>query len=218
MMQNYSRWKHAKILLKGFCNYLHRKTPVRILMEAYLKEVMSELYGEVVELGGRKRFGYSKLATNASNYIVTNIEMQKDDYDEYADILDLKYEDNSIDNFVSVALLEHVSNPQKALKEVQRCLKPGGRLVLVVPAMFPRNPSPEEFFRFSPSALIMMLDKCNIINLFCLGDLLTLNSLAFRRPRYLLPIGIVTYILDIFFGSLMIKKYYVLIGLLGEKN
>ena len=214
---NYSRWERTKILLKNIVHYGRRKTPSRILCDEYLKRIMPELYGEVIELGGRKRFEYSKFAHNASHYIVTNIESDKD-YDEYADNLELPYKDNSIDNFVAIALLEHINHPQKALGEVQRCLKSGGKVLLIVPAMYPRNPSPEEFFRFSPSALIMMLDKCNILNLSCHGGLFTLNALAFRK-RHLRPIGIIMYLLDAFFGgSEMDKDYPHLIGVLAEKK
>lgn len=159
------------------------------------------------------------MAVNASEYIVTNIEVDKKDFDEYANILDLPYEDNSIDNFASIALLEHVPDPRKALNEVQRCLKPGGKVLLIVPAMFPRNPAPEEYFRFSPTALITMLDKCKILNNSCLGGIYTLNALYFRRPWLLKPVGFLVYLFDILFGgSVKDKKYPLLLAILAEKK
>ncbi|MDD5458686.1 MAG: class I SAM-dependent methyltransferase [Phycisphaerae bacterium] len=217
---NISRGRRARVLFKGFWDYLlAKRTPSRIFGEEYLRLAMPALSGKVIELGGRKRFGYKKFAVNASEYVVTNIEVDKKDFDEYADILNLPYEDDSIDNFVANALLEHVPDPQKAIDEVQRCLKPGGKVLLIVPAMFPRNPAPEEFFRFSPTALVTMLDKCNILNSSCLGGIYTLNALYFRRPLWIKPIGALVYLLDILFGgSAKDRDYPLLLALLAEKK
>ena len=149
---------------------------------------------------------------------MTNIEDDRTQYDEYANVLDLPYPDGSVDGFVCVAVLEHVPDPARALREMQRCLKPGGKVLLVVPAMFPRNPAPEEYFRFSPTALVMLLDKSRILDLTVLGGLLTLNALALRG-LFLRPIGIVVYLLDVLFGmSNTCSSYPVLIGVLSEKR
>ena len=215
---NYNIPNHSNILYRNIHYYIsRRKTPTRILCDEYLKKVMIELYGMVIELGGIKRFGYNKFAKNATKYIVTNMEGSHEICDQHADILNLPYEDNSVDNFVAIALLEHVNNPPKALREVQRCLKIGGRVVLIVPAMFPRNPAPEEFFRFSPTSLVMMLEKCKILNIANIGGLITLNSLALQN-HYIRPLGIMMYLVDLLFGSLSIDKYPVLIGVLAEKK
>lgn len=42
-------------------------------------------------------------------------------------------EDSSADMCISLAVLEHLNNPQDFLKEVFRVLKPGGRVVLTTP-------------------------------------------------------------------------------------
>jgi SAM-dependent methyltransferase len=51
-----------------------------------------------------------------------------------ADVCELPFEDGSLDAAVSANLLEHVPDDQKALTELCRALRPGGRGVLVVPA------------------------------------------------------------------------------------
>ncbi len=50
-----------------------------------------------------------------------------------ADVRRLPLEDASIDAAVSANLLEHVDDDQKALSELHRVMRPGGRAVLVVP-------------------------------------------------------------------------------------
>jgi SAM-dependent methyltransferase len=51
-----------------------------------------------------------------------------------ADVRDLPLADGSVDAVVSANLLEHVPDDRRALKEVRRVLRPGGRAVIVVPA------------------------------------------------------------------------------------
>lgn len=51
-----------------------------------------------------------------------------------ADVGDLPLADASVDAVVSANLLEHVPNDQRALQELFRVLRPGGRAAIVVPA------------------------------------------------------------------------------------
>jgi SAM-dependent methyltransferase len=51
-----------------------------------------------------------------------------------ADVCDLPIADNSVDAVVSANLLEHVPDDRRALAEMRRVVRPGARLVLVVPA------------------------------------------------------------------------------------
>lgn len=54
--------------------------------------------------------------------------------DDKVDIMDMKiYGDNSVDCFICSHVLEHVIDDNKALKELYRILKPGGRGILMVP-------------------------------------------------------------------------------------
>lgn len=52
---------------------------------------------------------------------------------EVCDILAISHRDASFDTVISCETIEHVSDPRKALCEVARVLKPGGRLLLTMP-------------------------------------------------------------------------------------
>lgn len=49
-----------------------------------------------------------------------------------ADATDLKFEDNTFDCVYSFGVLHHIPNIEKALSEIQRVLKPGGRVMVML--------------------------------------------------------------------------------------
>lgn len=52
---------------------------------------------------------------------------------KYASVYELPYPDNSFDKIVSTEVLEHLEHEDKALGEIRRVLKPGGKLIVTVP-------------------------------------------------------------------------------------
>jgi SAM-dependent methyltransferase len=57
-----------------------------------------------------------------------------------ADLTAIPYEDNAFDYITCISTIEHTANPRKALDEMVRCVKPGGR-VLVTTDHSPRGVS-----------------------------------------------------------------------------
>lgn len=53
-----------------------------------------------------------------------------------ADTRELPFQDNSIDKIFSLGVVEHLPNPENAVNELARCLKPNGVLVLMTPNKF----------------------------------------------------------------------------------
>jgi ubiquinone/menaquinone biosynthesis C-methylase UbiE len=51
-------------------------------------------------------------------------------------ILDMPFKNDQFDYIISSEVIEHVSHPDKALRELYRVLKPGGTLVLTTPNRF----------------------------------------------------------------------------------
>jgi ubiquinone/menaquinone biosynthesis C-methylase UbiE len=80
----------------------------------------AEVYGiDVTETAvniSQKRFEYQKLK---GDFVVGNAG-------------DLPYEDNFFDCVCSMGVLHHVPDTEKAVVEMHRCLKPGGRLIIMV--------------------------------------------------------------------------------------
>jgi SAM-dependent methyltransferase len=152
--------------LPAMTNYfLRRVTPGRILLDYFMQEHIPELTGDVLEVGSAGS-GRSELAINADRYILSNLHPGPKMIRQ--DMLDLDLEDTSIDALVSEVMLEHVPHPLQAIREAARVLKPGGKFVLVVPWMYPFHAAPDDYYRFSKTALrsivsedfeIMTLDR-----------------------------------------------------------
>jgi len=72
-------------------------------------------------------------------------------------LLSLNFADNSYDFVLSDQVLEHVEgNPQRAIDECYRILKPGGVAVHTTCFINPVHGVPNDFWRFTPEALCLL--------------------------------------------------------------
>ncbi len=60
-----------------------------------------------------------------------------------------KFDENSVDAIFCMEVLEHVSNPFLAVKEIERVLKPDGIFIGSTPFLFPLHDEPYDFFRYT---------------------------------------------------------------------
>jgi len=65
--------------------------------------------------------------------------------------------DASIDVVLCTQVLEHIPEPVAVVAEIRRVLKPGGRLLLSVPSIFPQHGSPGDYWRYMPQGLKWVL-------------------------------------------------------------
>jgi len=81
---------------------------------------------------------------------VCNIDlMPYPNVDMACDCDHLPIRDNSVDLIISIAVLEHVRNPERAIKEMKRVLKPGGKIFCCIPFIQGFHASPYDFSRRS---------------------------------------------------------------------
>lgn len=152
----------------------------RYYQEMALRNCSDSFKGEIIELGGEKHYNYSAIFKNCSNYIVSNIDR---DYDAYIDVTDIKYENQSVDNYVMVSMLQHVDKPFQAINEVSRTLKTGGHLILINAFMHPVCDT-VDYWRFSEDSYKLMLkDNFEIVKLYKLGGKYASMANIYQRPR-----------------------------------
>jgi len=68
----------------------------------------------------------------------------------------IPFHNRSFDLVLCTQMLEYAPDPGLVLSEIHRVLKPGGRLLMSVPAVFPRD-SEEDGWRFLPAAIRQLL-------------------------------------------------------------
>src|SRR6266516_2468101 len=80
------------------------------------------------------RFIRKSIADSPGSFSYVTADLFMEDAVDKVDIMYMKiYGDNSVDFFICSHVLEHVEDDKKALYELYRILKPGGRGILVVP-------------------------------------------------------------------------------------
>lgn len=140
--------------------------------DAFFREKITKIFSEkskIVDIGGGLRIDEKRNNRKMDlpwltpyldkvEYIV--LDKVKDyNPDIVGDIHDLPFEDNSLDAILCLSVLEHVEEPQKAVKEMYRCLKPGGYCYIDVPFIFYYHPMKgyyKDFYRFTKDGLEYM--------------------------------------------------------------
>jgi SAM-dependent methyltransferase len=89
--------------------------------------------------------------------------------DVVADVSALPMAAGCFEAAISIVTLEHLPDPASALAEIARVLKPGGRLLLVVPQEWEVHQAPHDYFRFTRYGVRRMLEKAGFVGLHVLA-------------------------------------------------
>lgn len=79
-----------------------------------------------------------------------------------ADGLNLPFEDRVFQVVFSQEFVEHVSDPECAVQEMARVLKPGGVLYLQVPFVIGYHPGPEDYWRFTQAGIRRLVERSGL--------------------------------------------------------
>ncbi len=79
--------------------------------------------------------------------------------DYFYDGKSLPFPDASFDSVLTTEVLEHIFNPDEALREIARVLRPGGRMLLTCPFSWEMHEEPYDYARYTLHALRSLLEK-----------------------------------------------------------
>jgi SAM-dependent methyltransferase len=138
------------------------------------------LTGRVIDLGGHKGSSYYKLLKTEQPIEVANMDSTNPGTHKTpsgADhVFDLEKSfplpSGSFDAVLCINVMEHIYNYKNLLSESSRILKSGGRIYISVPFFFNIHGSPNDYFRYTKSALERILADHGFMNISIkeLGD------------------------------------------------
>jgi len=100
--------------------------------------------------------------------------------DHVTDLQDTGLPDRQYDTVFCTQVLHHLPEPQRALGEIARCLKPGGRLILTVPHLVWLHNEPHDYYRFTVHGIRHLLRRAGLreIRIEPLGGLICFLAYA----------------------------------------
>jgi SAM-dependent methyltransferase len=85
-----------------------------------------------------------------------------EEIDIQGDVLSFPIKNETIDTIVCTGVLEHVEDPNKAVDEIWKSLKMGGKVFLETPFLQTIHASPKDFSRWTPEGLKMLMGDFDV--------------------------------------------------------
>jgi SAM-dependent methyltransferase len=144
----------ARELKNVVVNRIHDRELAR-LVERYVA-------GRVVDIGcGAKPYA-AMLAPRVTEHVGVDHELTPHDR-AHIDLIGTAYAipapDDAFDSAICTAVLEHLEEPEQALRECHRVLKPGGYAIYSVPFIWHLHEEPRDFYRYSKYGLKHLFEK-----------------------------------------------------------
>lgn len=120
-----------------------------------------DIKGSILDIGSKKSL------SNVSNYIknnqnITYLDKYSDEFDDLKIDLEEKYnnqKNSKFENVIIFNVLEHIFNFQNCMDTCNFFLKKDGLILGSTPFLFQIHGSPNDYFRYSEEALLIILKK-----------------------------------------------------------
>jgi SAM-dependent methyltransferase len=173
-------------------------SPINVLVQGLVQSNLNQLgkkylTGKLIDIG----CGTKPYKNLLSPYVTEHIGVDHQDtlHDQsnielFGTAYQIPVEDASFDSAICTAVLEHLEEPELALRECHRILKSEGIAIYSVPFIWHLHEEPRDFYRFSKYGLKYLFEKTGfeIVELKALsgfwvtfGQLLVYNLYRFNR-------------------------------------
>jgi len=159
-----------------------RKYPPKIWLISYLtdatyveyRDIKHYIRGRLVDIGCGAKPYKDFWASVVSEHIGVDHEAtvhDRSNIDKFASAYAIPEEDESFDCAICNSVLEHLEEPERAIRECYRLLKPGGVAVYSVPFIWHLHEEPRDFFRYTKYGLQYLFEKVGF-------EIIELNALS----------------------------------------
>jgi SAM-dependent methyltransferase len=173
-------------------------------LDKAIKAAAAEAHGTLLDIGCGMKPYRAALAPFVERHIGLEYSPETGYRGNLADFcgdaMNLPLGDETVDTILCTEVLEHIPDPEKAIAEFSRVLRPNGTIITTAPFFFPVHDD-WDFFRYSPKGLAEIMERHGIsverieslsgggITLAMLFNLY-LFDLGFMWTKWLYPIGV----------------------------
>lgn len=141
--------------------FLNRMTDV-IFEEHFMKQSNKYIKGKLIDIGCGIKPHKNKLAHLVSEHIGVDHEFtshNKSEIDLFGTAYEIPVSSETFDSAICTVVLEHLEEPESAIRECFRVLKPGGHAIYAVPLLWHLHEEPRDFYRFTKYGLKYLFEK-----------------------------------------------------------
>ncbi len=121
------------------------------------EKILPAFHGQVLDIGAGNRPYRPFLPADA---VYTALELVPiPGNDVIANVLALPFAPESFDGVICTEVIEHVPEPEHALREMWRVLRPGGSAYITVPMSWALHYVPHDYYRYTRYGLTHLLGK-----------------------------------------------------------
>ena len=148
----------------------HRATwqqPLHLHLEPLWRELtpaLGALAGRVVDVGCGHKPYRELMGPGVTAYVGVDHPDGDADADVRAEAHALPFDDGTFDAAVSFQVLEHLREPARCVREMHRVLRPGGRVVLTAPGVWPAHEVPRDYWRFTRYGMEALLRDAGFVD------------------------------------------------------
>jgi len=168
----------------------------RLRLEELLFKHKNQFTGKLLDIGSKNR-RYDEWFSNVDEICAVDLVPDQKNEVKFGDIeVGLDYEDGSFDGILMIEVMEYLSNPQKALMEIARLLRSGGKAILTMPFMYREH---NDLLRLTEKGFIECIpENCTVCivekignRFIVLADIIGINLRNIRsRSLRLIAVGL----------------------------
>lgn len=131
--------------------------PSKIRLDASARAFVPRLAGRVLDVGAGGQ-PYRQYLQGSAEYVSMDLS-ERTGADIVGSVLDIPVPNGQFDGIICTEVIEHVEDPQAAVKELVRVSKQGGLLYLTAPMSWGLHYEPHDYFRYTRYGLYSMLER-----------------------------------------------------------